>query len=171
VLAVAATSGRPSATPGVTGRDELALVLWSSPTRDPASRPACHIRGSGLGAAPSGLRACTWNRRLARHGQLGNRRAGDNEQRLLRLARGRATYNGTRTGRPAARQPRKPGSMSVQPQHQNNSRALVSPGSADRRRSSAPAYYLGRPASLWIGIASPARQAQRTRTSGGRHHR
>ena len=45
--------------------------------------------------------------------------------------------------------------MSAQPQHQNNSRALVSPGSADRRRSSAPAYYLGRPASLWIDITSP----------------
>ena len=45
--------------------------------------------------------------------------------------------------------------MSVQPQHQNNSRAPVSRGSADRRRSGAPAYYLGRPASVWISITSP----------------
>jgi hypothetical protein len=95
----------------------------------------------------------------------------ENEQRLLKLVPGRATYNGKRTGRPAARQPRKPRSMSVQPQHQNSSRALVSPGSADRRPSGAPAYYLGRPASLWIGITSPARQAQRTRTACRRHHR
>jgi hypothetical protein len=46
--------------------------------------------------------------------------------------------------------------MSVQPQHQNNSRALASRGSADRRRSGAPAYYLGRSASLWISTTSAA---------------
>jgi hypothetical protein len=122
LLAVGSHLRNAFSNPGVTRRDELALVLWSSPTRDPATRPTCHTRGNGLGAAPSSLRACTWNRRLARHRQVSNRRAGENEQRLLKLAPRRATYNGTRTGRPAARQPRKPRSMSVQPQHQNNSR-------------------------------------------------
>ena len=39
--------------------------------------------------------------------QVSNRRAGEDEQRLLKLAQGRATYNGTRTGRAAARQPSK----------------------------------------------------------------
>jgi hypothetical protein len=45
--------------------------------------------------------------------------------------------------------------MSGQPQQQTTSRALASPGSADRRRSGAPAYYLGRPASVWITTTSP----------------
>ena len=93
--------------PGVTRRDELALVLWSSPTRDPATRPTCHTRGNGLGAAPSGLRAPHMELASRLKRQVSNRRAGEDEQRLLKLAQGRATYNGTRTGRAAARQPRK----------------------------------------------------------------
>ena len=84
---LAVGSHRPNALSNPVPRGgELALVLWSSPTRDPATRPTCHTRGNGLGAAPSGLRAGTWNWRLARHGQVSNRRAGDNEQRLLKLA-------------------------------------------------------------------------------------
>ena len=45
--------------------------------------------------------------------------------------------------------------MFVQPQQQNSTRALAR-GSADSRPNGAPAYYLGRPASLWISITSPA---------------
>ena len=100
---------------------------------------------------------------------MSNRRAG-NEQRLLKLPLGRAAYNGTRAGRPTARQPRKATVMSVQSQHQDNSGTLVSRGSADGRRSGAPAYYLGRPAGLWISVTSPVRQAPRIRAAGGRHH-
>jgi hypothetical protein len=61
--------------------------------------------------------------------------------------------------------------MSGQPQAKNNSRALVSPGSTDRRRSSAPAYYLGRPASVWIGITSPRGGRTAAPIAGRRHHR
>jgi hypothetical protein len=43
--------------------------------------------------------------------------------------------------------------MSAQPQRHNNSRTLAS----GRRHSVAPAYYLGRPASLWLSITSSAR--------------
>ena len=56
LLAVGSHLGNAFSNPGVTGRDELALVLWSSPTRDPATRPTCHTRGNGLGAAPSSPR-------------------------------------------------------------------------------------------------------------------
>ncbi len=45
--------------------------------------------------------------------------------------------------------------MFVQPQHQDNSRALARE-SADSRPSSAPVYHLGRPASLWLSVTSPA---------------
>jgi hypothetical protein len=48
--------------------------------------------------------------------------------------------------------------MFVKPQHENNTQALAR-GSADSRSNAAPAYYLGRPASLWISVAGPARQA------------
>jgi hypothetical protein len=44
--------------------------------------------------------------------------------------------------------------MFVKPKQQNNTRALAR-GSADSRPNGAPAYYLGRPASLWISITSP----------------
>jgi len=44
--------------------------------------------------------------------------------------------------------------MFVQPQHQNDSRALA-PGSAGSRPTGAPAYYLGRPAGLWLSVTSP----------------
>ena len=77
LLAVGSHLRNAFSNPGVTRRDELALVLWSSPTRDPATRPTCHTRGNGRGAAPSSLRACTWNWRPARHGQVSNRRAGE----------------------------------------------------------------------------------------------
>lgn len=60
--------------------------------------------------------------------------------------------------------------MFVPPQHQSNTRALAR-GSADSRPNTAPAYYLGRPASLWISVTSLTRQAQRTQTLAGRHHR
>ena len=89
--------------PGVTRRDELALVLWSSPTRDPATRPTCHTRGNGP-VQPARLHMELASRPTR---QVSNRRAGENEQRLLKLAQGRATYNDTRTGRAAARQPGK----------------------------------------------------------------
>jgi hypothetical protein len=58
--------------------------------------------------------------------------------------------------------------MFVQPQHQNNTRALAR-GSADYRPNGAPAYYLGRPASLWIGVTSRTPQARRTHSTGGCH--
>jgi len=41
--------------------------------------------------------------------------------------------------------------MFVEPQHQSNTWALAR-GSADYRPNGAPAYFLGRPASIWIGI-------------------
>lgn len=49
--------------------------------------------------------------------------------------------------------------MFVQPQHQDNSRAL-GPQPGRSRPNGAPAYYLGRPASLWLSVTSPARHAQ-----------
>jgi hypothetical protein len=55
-------------------------------------------------------------------------------------------------------------------QHQNRTRALAR-GSTGIRPNGAPAYYLGRPASLWISALSPALQAQRTQSPGRRHHR
>jgi hypothetical protein len=53
--------------------------------------------------------------------------------------------------------------MFVQQQHQNHTRALVR-GSADSRPNATPAYYLGRPASLWISVTSPMPQAHRAHT-------
>ena len=47
--------------------------------------------------------------------------------------------------------------MYVQAQEQNNTRVLAR-GSADSRPNGAPAYYLGRPASLWISINRPAQR-------------
>jgi len=44
--------------------------------------------------------------------------------------------------------------MSVQPQQQNHTRALAR-RPADYRPNAAPAYYLGRPASLWVSVTSP----------------
>ena len=49
--------------------------------------------------------------------------------------------------------------MFVQPQHQDNSLAL-GPQSGRSRPIGAPAYYLGRPARLWLSITSPGRHAQ-----------
>jgi hypothetical protein len=66
-----------------------------------------------------------------------------------------ARGNYVRTGRPAACQLRKRRSMFVQPQPQDSTRALAR-GSAYSRPNGAPAYYLGRPASLWISITSRA---------------
>jgi len=61
--------------------------------------------------------------------------------------------------------------MSLQPQHQNHTRALAR-RPADYRPNAAPAYYLGRPASLWVSVTSPTPQAERhTHTPGGRQHR
>jgi hypothetical protein len=42
------------------------------------------------------------------------------------------------------------------------------PGSGNTRPNGAPAYYLGRPASLWISVMRPRRSATHT-TPGGRH--
>ena len=44
--------------------------------------------------------------------------------------------------------------MLVQPQHQDNSRAL-GPQSGRSRPIGAPAYYLGRPARLWLSSHQP----------------
>jgi hypothetical protein len=52
--------------------------------------------------------------------------------------------------------------MFVQPQHQDDSRALAL-GTADCRPNGAPAYYLGWPASLWMSVTSP----RRTRNAPG----
>jgi hypothetical protein len=60
--------------------------------------------------------------------------------------------------------------MFIQPQHQNRTGPLAQ-RSTDFRPSGAPAYYLGRPASWWISVLSPARQAQRTHTADGPRHR
>ena len=49
--------------------------------------------------------------------------------------------------------------MFVQPQHKNDFRAL-GPESARSRPASAPAYYLGRAAGLWLMVTSPARHAR-----------
>lgn len=49
--------------------------------------------------------------------------------------------------------------MFVQPQPQDNSRALGRQ-SGRSRPIGAPAYYLGRPARLWLSVTSPARHAQ-----------
>jgi len=51
--------------------------------------------------------------------------------------------------------------MFVQPQHQEESRALARE-SAGSRLTGAPAYYLGRPASLWRNVTGPGRQVRRT---------
>src|SRR5215470_6218979 len=53
--------------------------------------------------------------------------------------------------------------MSVQPQHQNHTRALAR-RPADYRPNAAPAYYLGRPASLWVSVTSPRRRRRDTPT-------
>ena len=55
----------------------------------------------------------------------------------------------------------------------SGSRSRDVPAERDRnvRPNAAPAYYLGRPACLWIGVTSPASQAHRTHTPGGRRHR
>jgi hypothetical protein len=82
-----------------------------------------------------------------------------NEQPLLKLSQSRAAYNWVRTGRTAAREPGKRQTMFVQPQHQDNSRAL-GPQPGRSRSIGAPAYYLGRPARLWLSVTSPARHAQ-----------
>jgi len=60
--------------------------------------------------------------------------------------------------------------MSARPQHQHNIRALARV-SAPARPGGLPAYYLGRPASLWISVTSPGRRAEHTRVPGGRHPR
>jgi len=60
--------------------------------------------------------------------------------------------------------------MLLQPHHQDNTRALAL-GSAKSRRGGLPAYYLGRPAGLWISATSPARRAEHPHTPGGRRHR
>jgi len=56
--------------------------------------------------------------------------------------------------------------MSVQPKHQNNSRALAR-GAAGSRPAGAPAYYQARPASLWLNVTGSARRARRTQAAGG----
>jgi hypothetical protein len=56
--------------------------------------------------------------------------------------------------------------MFVQPKHHDNPPALTG-GPADSRPAGAPAYYLGRPASLWLSVTGPARQARRTQAAGG----
>jgi len=56
--------------------------------------------------------------------------------------------------------------MVVRPQHRGNSRALAR-GSASSRPAGAPAYYLGRPASLWVNVTRSARQVRRTQSASG----
>jgi hypothetical protein len=46
--------------------------------------------------------------------------------------------------------------MLVQRQHQNDSRAMAQ-GTADCHPNGAPAYYLRRPARLWISVTRPHR--------------
>jgi hypothetical protein len=47
LLAVGSHLGNAFSNPGVIRRDELALVLWSSPTPDLATRPTCHTGETG----------------------------------------------------------------------------------------------------------------------------
>jgi hypothetical protein len=56
--------------------------------------------------------------------------------------------------------------MSLQPQRQKSSRALAR-GSAGGRPAGAPAYFLGRPASVWLNATGLARQVRRTQAACG----
>ena len=60
--------------------------------------------------------------------------------------------------------------MFLPPQQQNTTGALARK-SAYARPNLAPAYYLGRPASLWISVTTPAPLAHRTPGPCGRPHR
>jgi len=56
--------------------------------------------------------------------------------------------------------------MSVQPQHQDNSRPLAR-GRAGYRPTGAPAYYMARPASLWLDATRPSWRVRCTQAAGG----
>ena len=55
--------------------------------------------------------------------------------------------------------------MFVPPKHQDNTRTPAR-GAAGSRPANVPAYYLARPASLWLNITGSARQARRTQAAG-----
>jgi hypothetical protein len=155
VLAVGSHLQNAVSNLGVTRRDELALVLRCSPTPGPGHPGHLPHQRETSSVRPVQPARLHTDRRVCPDTQVSNHRAGEMSNDCSSCLRGAPPITVRERADRRLASPERRRSMSVQPQHQNNSRALVSRGSADRRRVGAPAYYLGRPASLWISITSP----------------